>query len=774
MLKSNYFGTKAGAILLFTAAMTGCSGRLQHPADYVNPFIGASTNTEKAGASHGLGKTFPGAATPFGLVQLSPNTITGGDNGSGYSFEHATIEGFTFTQMSGVGWYGDLGNFLVMPTIGELKTSAGREEKPEGGYRSRYSKNSEKASAGYYDVMLTDYGIRAEMTAAPHSGIMRFTFPEHNQSRIQVDLARRVGGTSTYQFVQVVDNQTIRGWMKCPPEGGGWGNGDGKADYTVFFYARFSKPFVNTGVWSAEISDSCTRKREDVTSPAYQALVAQAPVFRNVQEMEGKHLGFFTEFATNDREQVLLKAGISFVSMEGARKNLETEIGDWDFDRVVSNTRELWNDALGKITVEGGTEDEKAVFYTALYHTMIDPRAFADVDGNYPGGDGKIHRTSAFTKRTIFSGWDVFRSQFPLQTIINPQVVSDMINSLVTLAEENGHDYLERWEMLNAYSGCMIGNPAVSVITDAYAKGIRSFDIEKAYRYCKQTVEKFGNGDNGFSDGISNTLEHAYSEWCMSQLARFLNKPEDEKLYAGRAQSYRNIFDPSVNWFRPKSEDGSWLPWPENGRLTQNFGCVESNPYQQGWFVPHDVEGLVSLMGGREKTLEDLSAFFEKVPDDMLWNNYYNHANEPVHHVPFLFNRLGAPWLTQKWTREICSRAYHNSVEGLVGNEDVGQMSAWYVLAAAGIHPVCPGETRLEITSPVFSKITIKLDPRDAQGKTFVIEARDNSADNRYIQSATLNGKLWNKCDIDYADIVPGGILVLQMGPQPNKEWGVE
>ncbi|MGV8137889.1 MAG: GH92 family glycosyl hydrolase [Mangrovibacterium sp.] len=747
-----------------------------HPvAAKVNPFIGASTNMEKAGASHGLGKTFPGAATPFGLVQLSPNTITGGDNASGYSDEHTTIEGFAFTQMSGTGWYGDLGNFLVMPATGELKTAAGKEEKPEEGYRSRYSKDSEKASAGYYGVMLTDYGIHAEVTAAPHSGIMRFTFPEHHQSRIQIDLARRVGGTSVRQYIRAVDNHTIQGWMKCTPEGGGWGNGDGKADYTVFFYAQFSKPFANTGVWSAEIPDSWNRKREEVTSPAYQALVAQAPVFRNVQEMEGKHLGFFTEFATNDQEQVLLKAGISFVSMEGAKKNLEAEIGDWDFDRVLAHARKLWNDALGKVTVEGGTEDEKTIFYTALYHTLIDPRSFTDVDGSYPGGDGKIRQTSAFTKRTIFSGWDVFRSQFPLQTIINPEVVSDMINSLVTLAEESGHDYLERWEIMNAYSGCMIGNPAVSVIVDAYAKGIRSFDIEKAYRYCRQTVEKFGNGEKGYSGGISKTLEYAYFEWCMSQLARHLNRPEDEKLYAGRAQSYRNIFDPEVNWFRAKAEDGSWLPWPEHGRLTQDYGgCVESNPYQQGWFVPHDIEGMVSLMGGREKTLEDLSAFFENVPDDMLWNDYYNHANEPVHHVPFLFNRLGAPWLTQKWTREICSRAYHNSVEGLVGNEDVGQMSAWYVLAAAGFHPVCAGETRFEITSPVFSKITIRLDPRYAQGKTFVIEARDNSADNRYIQSATLNGKPWNKCAVDYADIARGGTLALQMGPQPNKNWGIE
>ena len=763
------------ALLILTWGTFVCPGQLNYqPSDYVNPFIGASTNIEKAGAAHGLGKTFPGAATPFGLVQLSPNTITGGDNGPGYSYEHTTIEGFAFTQMSGIGWYGDLGNFLVMPTTGELKTSAGKEEKPEMGYRSRYSKPDERASAGYYSVTLTDYNIRAEMTAAMHSGIMRFTFPANKQSRIQIDLARRVGGTSTRQYIRLVDNHTIQGWMKCPPEGGGWGNGAGKGDYTVCFYAQFSKPFTNTGIWSADIPDSWKRKRDDVTSATYQERVAQAPVFQNIQEMEGKHLGFYSEFETNRDEQVLLKAGISFVSIEGAKKNLNSEITDWNFDQMHTRAKELWNTALSKMSVEGGTEEEKSIFYTALYHTMIDPRAFADVDGKYPGGDGKIHQSSTFTKRTIFSGWDVFRSQFPLQTIINPEVVNDMINSLVILAEESGHDYLERWEFLNAYSGCMIGNPAVSVIIDAYVKGIRNFDIDKAYQYSKQSVEKFGNGEKGFSIGISETLEYAYVEWCMSRLAHFRNNPDDEKRYAKRAQSYRNVFDPSVNWFRLKNTDGTWAEWPVKGRLAQDYGCVESNPYQQGWFVPHDVPGMVSLMGGREKVIKDLSDFFENVPQNMTWNDYYNHANEPVHHVPFLFNRLGAPWLTQKWTREICSRAYHNTVEGLVGNEDVGQMSAWYVLAASGIHPVCPCETRFEITSPVFNKITFNLDTKYSKGKIFTIEARNNSSENRYIQSAELDGKPYNKCYLDYSDITAGGVFILEMGTQPNKQWGVE
>jgi len=744
----------------------------KRPADYVNPFIGASTNMAKAGAVHGLGKTFPGAATPFGLVQVSPNTITGGDNGPGYSYEHTTIEGFAFTQMSGIGWFGDLGNFLVMPTTGELKTSSGRIEHPEEGYRSRYSKEDEVARAGYYAATLTDYQIRAEATAAPHSGILCFTFPINDKSRIQIDLARRVGGTSTEQYIKVIDDYTIQGWMKCTPEGGGWGNGDGNPNYTVYFYAQFSKPLKNYGIWSAAIPADWTRKREDIESDRYRELVAKASVEKGCREKGGKHLGFYSEFKTQKDEKVYLKAGISFVSMDGAKNNLLSEIKDFNFNQVKADATRLWNDALAKIKVDGGSEDDKTIFYTALYHTMIDPRCFTDVDGCYPGGDGEIHKTDKFVKRTIFSGWDVFRSQFPLQNIINPTVVNDMINSLVELADESGKNYLERWEFMNAYSGCMIGNPAVSVMVDAYNKGIRNFDIEKGYRIAKNTCEKFGNGESGHSNSISSTLEHSYFEWCLSVFADSLSRKEDAAKYYNRSKSYKNIFDSEVKWFRPRKKDGSWEEWPKNGRLTQDYGCVESNPYQQGWFVPHDIPGLCDLLGGKEKALADLTDLFSNVPDNMMWNNYYNHANEPVHHIPFLFNRLGAPWSTQYWSRQICKRAYHNSVEGLVGNEDVGQMSAWYVLAASGLHPVCPGDNRYEITSPVFCRIELKLDPKYAKGKSFIIVAKNNSSKNIYIQSAKLNGQVWNHCWISHEQLIAGGTLELEMADQPNKDWG--
>lgn len=760
-------------IALQLTLILAAAAQTRQPANYVNPFIGASTSEGAAGIYHGLGKTFPGAATPYGMVQVSPNTITGGDNGSGYSYEHKTIEGFALTQMSGVGWFGDMGNFLVMPAVGPLKTNSGKEGGAKG-YRAIYAKSSEQASAGYYSVLLTESNIKAELTAAPHSGFMRFTFPKNDRSRIQVDLARRVGGTSTTQYVRVVDSYTIEGWMKCTPEGGGWGNGEGQADYTVFFYAQFSKPITKHGIWSADIPRHWTRKREDVESERYQQLIANAEVLPGLNQKQGDHLGFYAEFDTKENEQILLKSGISYISIHGAKNNLKSEIPDWEFDKVHEQARESWNKELSKIAIEGGSEEEKISFYTALYHTMIDPRIFQDIDGNYSGGDGRPHRSEGFTKRTVFSGWDVFRSQMPLQTIINPQVVSDIINSLVTLAKEKNKDYLERWELLNAYSGCMIGNPAVSVITDAYKKGIRNFNVNSAYQLCVNSVEMFGNGEKGYTANpvsIGKTLEYAYFDWCVSEFAKALGNSKDAEKYYLRSKAYKNVFDPEKGWFRPKMENGSWEAWPEEGRLKQWYGCFETNPYQQGWFIPQDVPGMVAIMGGEEKVLKDLLNFFEKAPENMMWNDYYNHANEPVHHVPFLFNHLNNPQLTQKWTRLICSRAYHNSVEGLVGNEDVGQMSAWYVLAASGLHPLCPGDTRYEITSPLFNKIEITTDSKFATGKKFTVLAKDNSPENIYIQSAKLNGKAYDKCFLDFKDIVSGGVLELVMGKTASN-WG--
>ena len=768
-------------VWIFLLGLSACQGIPQaseyEPADYVNPFIGASTSVGAAEVYHGLGKTFPGATTPFGMVQVSPNTITGGDNSSGYSYEHETIEGFAINQMSGVGWYGDLGNFLVMPTTGKLTILAGNEKQGVKGYRSKYNKQTEIAQAGYYAVDLTDYNIKVETTAAPHSGMMKFTFPENKESRIQIDLARRVGGTSVKQFIRKVDSHTIQGWIKCTPEGGGWGDGEGQVDYTIYFYAHFSKPLQDYGYWHADIPDNWSRKREDVLSEKYLSHVNNASIITGETELQGDHLGFYTNFPTQQDEEVTMQVGISYVDMQGAENNYKNEMAGKDFDQVRHQAKELWNNALNRAKIKGGDQEQKTIFYTALYHTMIDPRTFTDVDGRYVGGDKKIHQATDFTKRTIFSGWDVFRSQFPLQTLINPELVSDQLNSLISLAQESGRGYFERWELFNAYSGCMIGNPALSVLADAYVKGIRDYDVETAYTLALETSKKFGNDQLGYTGppfSISNTLEYAYTDWCIAQLAKGLGKADDETLFLEKSQAYKNIFDGDKGWFRPRKEDGSWESWPEQARIKEWYGSIESNPYQQGWFVPHDIPGMIALMGGQQKTLADLTAFFEKTPENLLWNEYYNHANEPVHLVPFLFNHLNAPWLTQKWTRYICQQAYNNTVEGIVGNEDVGQMSAWYVLAAAGIHPSCPGSTRYEITSPVFDEIQFTLDAQYYAGDSFTIKAHDNSPDNLYIQKALFNGKPYNKCYIDFKDMVNGGTLELFMGKDPNERWGLE
>lgn len=749
-------------IVLIALLLTNCTTQ-KTKVEYINPAIGAVTYGEKSENIHGFGKTFPGAATPFGLVQLSPDTRTGGDNGSGYSWNHKTIEGFSFTHMSGVGWYGDLGNFLVMPTIGKLNTNKGEDDNPEAGYRSRFSHDDETIEAGYYSVQLSDYNIKAELSAAPRAGLIKFTFPKNDSSRIQIDLSRRIGGTSTEQYIKIENENTISGWMKCPPEGGGWGNGGGKADYTVYFYCQFSKPLTDYGMWSVDIPYDWVRKREEVCSAPYQELVSNAKIHSGLKELQGEHLGFFTNFKTQKDEQVLVKSGISFVSVEGAKLNLETDIPDWDFDRVVKSAKSLWNDAMASVTVEGRSEREKEIFYTSLYHTMIDPRAFSDSDGQYIGADKKVHKTDNFVYRTIFSGWDVFRSQFPLQTIINPELVNDEINSLIQLAELSGKEYYPRWEFLNSFSGCMIGNPAVSVVVDAYEKGIRNYDVNQAFQYAKNSVDIFGNTEYGFTpNSISETLEYAYTDWCVGRFAQSLGNTAAEKEYYDRSSNFKNIWNEEVNWFRAKDTLNIWKDW--KGKTTHGQGCVESNPYQQGWFVPHNIAGLGQLMGGEEAIKAELVNFFEQAPKDFLWNDFYNHPNEPVHHVPFMFNEIGLPRETQKWTRRICETAYGTDAFGLCGNEDVGQMSAWYVLASMGIHPINPGDNKYQITSPVFDKIELQLDKEYYNGNKFTIIAHNNSKENIYIKSIKLNGENLDRYWISHEEIVNGGVLELEMG----------
>ena len=788
---------KSARILLMASLLYTLNGLgAKEAVDYVNPFIGAGstrpTPTEAARLTldpnfDGFhGKLFPGACTPGGMVQLSPDTITGGDNGAGYSYPHTTIQGFSFNHMSGVGAYGDLGNFLVMPTIGPLQTYWGQTDQPGSGYLSSYSKDTEVAQAGYYAVTLDDYKVRAEMTAAQHSGILRFTFAKNAQSRIQIDLARRIGGTSLRQTVKVTGARTIEGEIECTAKGGGFRHGT--VNYTLYYHAEFSRPLGNFGVWSATLPPGPYNTLWP--KPDFIAACQAADRLPGCQEKQGQHLGFYAEFPTDNQEAVLLKVGISYVSVANARANLEAEIPTWDFDGLRNASRAAWQEALNRIAVEGGTEDQKTIFYTALYHALIDPRTQADVNGDYPGGDGRVHQAKGFTKRTIFSGWDVYRSQYPLLTLIAPGIVNDQINSMVALAEENGTHYFDRWELMNSYTGVMNGSPEVIVINDAYRKNIRDFDQAKAYGYAIATCERFGNGEQGYTvgdHGLATTLENAFADWNLGQLAASLGHDADSKKYTARGQAYRLLFDPEApwtydrtgstshpewkGWLRGKEKDGSWMAW---GGLTSGKGGEESTVFESGWFVPQDIPGLLGLLGGRDLFVAKLTDFFERTPKLNKANPYDDQTNEPSHLIPFLFNRAGAPWLTQKWVRRLVTEAYGASPNGLCGDDDEGQVSAWYVLAASGLHQACPGDPRFEIFTPLFDKVVLKLDPKYGSGGTFTIAAKNNSPENVYIQSAALNGRPLNRCWLNYQEIIAGGTLAVVLGPQPNRAWGVK
>jgi predicted alpha-1,2-mannosidase len=764
------------AVARFSSASLG----IKSNADWINPLIGASTSIKL-----GEGKTFPGPATPFGMVQLGPDTVTGGDNAPGYSYEHTSIEGFSYTRMSGVGWYGDFGNLLTMPMVGEFKAACGRPDHPGEGWRSHYDHSSETVECGYYAVTLADYGIRVELTAAPHAGILRCSFPNSTESRVHIDLARRIGGTSTRQYVKVVDDHAIEGWIQCPEQGGGWGNGAGHVNYTLYFRTEFSKPLTRFGTWSIDIPEDFLDPAKGLIADqfhtdAYYEKVKQAKVFEGSREKEGAHIGFFALFSTQANDPVLIKSGISFVDVEGARRNLAHDVPGWDFDATRRTARVLWSEASGKIEIEGASEAQRKIFATALYHAMLDPRQISDIDGRYKAADSKIHQQSDFTPRTIFSGWDVFRTEFPLMTILEPELVNDSINSLLEIARLSGKGYLERWEIMNAYSGCMDGDPALSVILDGYRKGIRKFDTEEAYAACRQTAAALGSHtnrpDNDFylhhgyvPDQVSWTLDNAYFDWCVGQLANDLGKKEDALLFSQRALNYKKIYDPQLKSMRARLRDQNWMEW--KGATAFGQGCTESNPLQQSWFVPHDVYGLIGLMG-KEQFLTSLEEFFEKTPGSFGWNPYYNHSNEPVHHVAYLFVYAGKPWLTQKWVRRILEGAYHAEVNGICGNDDVGQMSAWYVMSALGFYPVCPGTNVYVIGSPLFTKATIRLDPRWHAGRSFTVIARGNSATNVYVQSAKLNGKALHRPWLKHEEIAAGGTLEFEMGPEPNLQWG--
>ncbi len=708
--------------------------------DSVDPIIGAITDGEdRTYGGHGLGKTFPGAATPFGMVQLSPDTVTGGDNGPGYSYSHKTIEGFSFTHMSGIGWYGDLGNIQFMPTVGPRILDREKAVSP-------FSHDSETARPGRYAVRLDRYGITAELAAAPHSGIMRFTYPEGMTRRVQVDLGRRIGQNGRWlvhsrQNMRTLDDRTVIGTIRCDSRDGGFGHGKGQVNYRLSFKAVFSEPFAAFGAWErTEALPSC-------------------------MEYSGTNAGFYAEFAPGKRP-LEVRVGISFTDEEGASRNLAAEIPDSaSFDDVVKRAHGLWKDAFAAVNVEGGSVSERIVFATALYHAFLDPRTISDVDGRRRRADGSIAEAQNFTLRTIFSGWDVFRSEFPLLGIIRPDIVRDTICSMSDVVSCGARDTLPVWDLFGCRSNCMLGNPILPVMAEAYASGISGWNEKVLWEQAEVTSAKRGNAPYGWSPGsLSETLEYAFDDACMAKIAAHMGHADRVRHYSERAKWYRNVWSEEVGWMRSRMADGSWMPW--KGKERHGQGTVECNPYQQCWFVPHDVYGLMELMGGEERFAKELETFFDKAPDDFLWGDYYNHPNEPCHHIAFLFPYCGKPWLTQKWTRRICERAYGTGPKGLCGNEDVGQMSAWYVLSALGLHPVAPGSGVWILTSPIFAKASVRL----ASGRTFTVVAKGNSPENVYIQDATLNGRPLDRAWITTEEILSGATLSFAMGPQPAKK----
>ncbi len=644
-------------ILMVLNLLPASAALAKDPVDYIDPFIGTGRE----------GKDFPGASMPFGMVKVSPDTSTPGP--VSYSYADKTVQGFSFTHIGGADG-GELANVMTMATTGPLHVYWGNRGKPGSGFLSSFSKATEIATAGYYAVTLDDYKVRVEATAAAHSGILRFTFPENEQSRIQIDLSHRNDGTSRHQTVKMVDDHTIEGEVQCAPDGGGWRFGP--TGYTLYYHLEFSKPIQKHGVWSATLpplwSDHSApygkTKGKNVSDPSFAKACQSAEVIPDCQEKEGQHIGFYSEFPTKAGEVVMVKAGISFASLEGARANLAAEISDWDFDRVHRQARDSWVQAFDRLSVEGGTEDHKTIFYSALYRSLLFPQTFADVDGTYPGGDHKPHHSDQFTNRTLFSGWDGYRSEYPLLTLVAPSVVNDQINSMVSLAELNGTGYYDRWEIMGCYTGCMTGNPEVVVVNDAWQKGIRDFDSSKAYQFGVNTTVKNGNAPLGFRRGsISETTEYGLDEWNMGQLAAGLGKKEDAAKYQKLSESYRNIFDPNQawtydaegkdarpewkGWMRVKNGDGSFDPWLG---LLSSKGGREATVYQAGWSVYNDIPGLVELLGGKDLFVSKLDDFFSRSPDYSKWSSrsggkknwwstYNNPGNEPTELIVFEFNR---------------------------------------------------------------------------------------------------------------------------------------
>ena len=709
---------------------------------YVNPFIG--TGAIDGGLS---GNNYPGATSPFGMIQLSPDTSEAPNWGdaSGYDYNRNTIFGFSHTRLSGTG-ASDLIDITLMPT------SSGRTS-------SAFTHDEEKARPGYYQVMLKDEGINAELTTTQRNGIHRYQYPAGKDAEIILDMDHSAdkgswGRRIINSQIRILNDHAVEGYRIIT----GWAK-----LRKIYFYMEFSSPILTS------------------------TLRDGGRVHENTAVINGTNLHGCFRFGQLNGKPLTCKVALSSVSMENARQNMEQEAPHWDFDRYVAAADADWEKQLGKIEVKG-TEVQKEIFYTALYHTMIQPNTMSDVNGEYMAADYTARKVGDNeTHYTTFSLWDTFRASHPLYTLLEPERVTDFVKSMIRQYEYYG--YLPIWQLWGQDNYCMIGNHSIPVITDAILKGIPGIDVEKAYEAVYNSSvtshpnspfevwEKYGfMPENIQTQSVSITLEQAFDDWCVAQLAEKLNKDADYERFHKRSEYYRNLFHPKTKFFQSKNDKGEWIepfdPYQYGGNGGHPF--TEGNAWQYFWYVPHNIQALMELTGGTKAFEQKLDTFFtSNYKSEQMNHNasgfvgQYAHGNEPSHHVAYLYNFAGQPWKTQKYVSHILNTLYNNTSSGYAGNDDCGQMSAWYVFSAMGFYPVNPADGRYIIGSPLLDECTLKL----AGNKDFHIRTIRKSPEDIYIQSVTLNGKKHKDFFITHQDIMNGGTMVFKMGKKPSG-WG--
>ena len=707
----------------------------------VNPFIGTDYT----------GNTYPGAQAPFGMVQLSPdNGLPGWDRIAGYFYPDSTIAGFSHTHLSGTG-AGDLYDISFMPV-----TLPYKEAPYPLGIHSKFSHDSEQAYAGYYKVTLEDYMIDVELTATERTGIQRYTFPGGDAAVI-LNLAKAMNWDATTDAgIEIIDSVTVKGYRMST----GWAR-----DQRVYFASRFSKPFESVDIDTVPLMDG------------------------NGKTTGGKGIIATFNYKTTPGEQLVVSTAISGVDENGALNNLIAEAPEYNFDKYLAETTKKWDKELGSIAVEGGTPDEQTSFYTALYHSMLAPTIYSDVDGRYFGPDKKIHKADGGTNYSSFSLWDTYRAAHPLYTIVDPEADGDMVNSFLAFYGQHGR--LPVWNFWGGETDMMLGYHSVPVIVDAYLKGIGGFDAEKALDACVATAnddEYRGIGlykslgyvpynvvdpYNSENWSLSRTLEYAFDDYCIAVMADKMGKKELANEFYKRSQNYKNTYNPATGFFQPRDDKGNWQPDFKPEEYTPHIS--ESNAWHYFWSVQHDIPGLISLTGGKEAFSAKLDSMFTVGPKENeelpLFSTgmigQYAHGNEPSHHVIYLYNKVGQPWKTAKYAHEVLTKLYKNTPDGLCGNEDMGQMSAWYVLSAMGFYPVNPVSGQYEIGSPLFNQVKISL----PEGKAFILTAKNLSDENIYVKSVTIDGKPWNKSYITHQQIIDGANVELEMTSEEGNVW---